>query len=99
MKDYILAYKNIFNYKDESTIKQFWSFFIINIIISSLIMFIAKKYTLSNYIYNTYVAISFLVFLSIGYRRIKNAGYSGWYILIPIVNIIFASLPTNEIKK
>ena len=96
MKNYFLAYMNIFNYKGESTIKQFWCFFLINIIVSSLIMFIAKKYSLSNYIYDTYVAISFLVFLSIGFRRIKNAGYSGWFILMPIVNIIFASLPSKE---
>ena len=47
MKDYINAFKNIFNYKDESTLKEFWNFFIINLIVNVIIRFLVKRFLVS----------------------------------------------------
>lgn len=99
MKDYINAFKNIFNYKDESTLKEFWNFFIINLIVNVIIRFLVKRFFLPEYLHNIYSVIILFTLISIGYRRLKNAGYSGWLFLIPILNIILALFPQKETKK
>jgi uncharacterized membrane protein YhaH (DUF805 family) len=43
--------------------------------------------------------IDVFIIFSVGYRRVKNTGFSGWLFLIPFVNLIFASLPEKEVKK
>lgn len=96
MKDYINAFKNIFNYKDETTLKEFWNFFIINLLINVLVRFLVNKFSLPEYLYNTYTIIILLTLISIGFRRLKDAGYSGWLFLIPILNLILASLPQKN---
>tara|TARA_R110002072_G_scaffold129809_3_gene268413 strand:- start:8753 stop:9046 length:294 start_codon:yes stop_codon:yes gene_type:complete len=96
MKNYFLAFKNIFNYKSEATMSEFWSFFIINIIVSFLFTILIEKLSLNNIILITYRIITFLVLFSLGFRRIKNAGLSGWLFLIPIANVILASLPEKK---
>jgi uncharacterized membrane protein YhaH (DUF805 family) len=99
MKDYLNAFKNIFNYKDEATLKEFWNFFIFNFLFDIIIGFLAKRFLLPEYLHNTYTVITFLVLISVGFRRLKNAGYSGWLFLIPIVNLILALLPQKEVKE
>jgi uncharacterized membrane protein YhaH (DUF805 family) len=99
MKDYINAFKNIFNYRDEATLKEFWNFFIFYFLFNIIIRFIVKRFSMPEYIHNTYIVIVSLALISIGFRRLKNAGYSGWLFLIPIVNLILALLPEKEIKE
>lgn len=99
MKDYINAFKNIFNYKDESTLKEFWNFFIINLIVNVIIRFLVKRFSWPEYLHNIYSVIILFTLISIGYRRLKNAGYSGWLFLIPILNLILALFPQKETKE
>ncbi|WP_394759357.1 DUF805 domain-containing protein [Flavobacterium sp.] len=99
MKYYFLAFKNIFNFKDEANLKEFWFFFIINILISGVVAYICKKLALPDYVFTIYRTVMILVLVSVGFRRLKNAGYSGWLFLIPIINLVFASMPQKEVKK
>lgn len=99
MKDYLLGLKNVFNYRGESTIKEFWNFFIINILVSIVILILSKKYLSTELPSDIFRYLSLIPFYSLGFRRLKNAGYSGWLFLIPIVNLILASLPSKEIKN
>lgn len=99
MKDYINAFKNIFNYKDEATLKEFWSFYFFSLLLNVIIRFLNKRFPLPEYLYITYVVVVISALISIGFRRLKNAGFSGWLFLIPIVNLILASLPQKEVKE
>jgi len=99
MKYYILAFKNIFNFKSESTIIEFWSFFIVNAIVSFLFTVIIKILLEDTIILPLYRIITFLVLFSIGFRRLKNAGFNGWLFIIPIVNLILAFFPEKRVKK
>lgn len=99
MKDYINAFKKIFNFKDETTLKEFWNFFFINLIVNVMVRFLVKKFSLPENLYNLYSIIILFTLISIGFRRLKNAGYSGWLFLIPFVNLILALLPEKEIKE
>jgi len=99
MKDYINAFKNIFNYKDEATLKEFWNFYFFTFLLNVIIRFLDKRFPLPEYLYIPYVIIVILALISVGFRRLKNAGYSGWLFLIPIVNLILALMPQKEVKE
>ena len=99
MKYYFLAFKNIFNFKGEATLKEFWSFFIINLIVSIIVAIIFNKLLVPNYVLTIYRVICVLALIAVGFRRLKNAGMSGWLFLIPLVNLIFASLPEKNLKE
>lgn len=99
MKDYINAFRNIFNYKDEATLKEFWNFFMVNIIMNVILRLLVKRNVLPEYLHNSYAIIVLLALIAVGFRRLKNAGYSGWLFLIPVVNLFFALLPQKEIKE
>ena len=47
---------------------------------------------------NKYIVILTLALVSLGFRRLKNAGYSGWLFLIPFVNLILALSPKKQVK-
>jgi uncharacterized membrane protein YhaH (DUF805 family) len=98
MKDYLNAFKNIFNYKDEATLKEFWNFFIFNFFFNIILRLLDKKFSQFEYLYDTYIVIVTLALVSLGFRRLKNAGYSGWLFLIPFVNLILALSPKKQVK-
>lgn len=98
MKDYLNAFKNIFNYRDEATLKEFWNFFIFNWFFNIIIRLLAKRFSQSEYLYDTYIVIVTLTLVSVGFRRLKNAGISGWLFLIPFVNLILALRPQKQVK-
>ena len=100
MKYYFLAFRNIFNFKKEATLNEFWYFFIINLLVSFIVAFlISKVFPNDRYLLSIYRVIDVFIIFSVGYRRVKNTGFSGWLFLIPFVNLIFASLPEKEVKK
>ena len=99
MKYYLLAFKNIFNYRSESTIIEFWSFFTINIIVSSLFTIIVQILSKDSMILTIYRIITFLVLFSVGFRRLKNAGFNGWLFIIPLVNLILAFFPEKRAEN
>jgi uncharacterized membrane protein YhaH (DUF805 family) len=96
MKDYLKAFAKIFNYRDEATISEFWNFFVINIIVNVMIRLLVRKFSIPELYHNIYIVIATLTLLSIGFRRLKNAGYSGWLFLIPIANLFLATYPEKK---
>jgi uncharacterized membrane protein YhaH (DUF805 family) len=99
MKYYILGFKKILNFRSEATLNEFWMFFVFNIFVNVIFTIICKKLNFHEYVYQVYRIASVLAFISLGFRRLKNAGYPGWLFLIPIVNLILASMPEKEILK
>ena len=45
---------------------------------------------------NVYAAVSFVPVIAVGVRRMHDVGKSGWYIIIPIYNIILWATPGVE---
>lgn len=98
MRDYINAYKNIFNFNGSTSLKEFWNFFFVNIIVNVLVKVIVKKTDLPDIVEDIYIAVVLVVLISIGFRRLNNAGISKWLFLIPILNLFLAMLPENNNK-
>lgn len=99
MKYYFLAFKKILDFKGNSNLVEFWSFFLINIFVSTIILITSKKFFSSEIPSNVYRIFSLIPMYSLGFRRLRNAGLSPWLFLIPIINLILAIFPEKEFKK
>lgn len=97
MKNYINVLKNTFNYKDKASENEFWLFYVLSFVIGVLIYFIEYRLTGEGAFQKIYTYLMLLPLLSVGVRRLRDAGFSGWLFLIPIVNIILATLPSKEV--
>ena len=80
-KMYISVFKQI-TLEGRMSRKNYWTFFIINVVIGLSLDFI------SNEIYHIFLGVSILPGFCAGWRRIQDAGYKGWFILIPVVGFI-----------
>tara|TARA_B110001450_G_scaffold121930_1_gene114912 strand:- start:1508 stop:1807 length:300 start_codon:yes stop_codon:yes gene_type:complete len=99
MKYYFLAYKKMFDFNGKSSKKEFWNFFIIDMLIFILIGFFEgfTSYTLlADKLLFIYIAISIIPFFALGFRRLIDAGYNKYLFFIPLANLLFASMETKK---
>jgi len=74
--------------------KEYWMFFLFNLIIVFVLSFIEGMVNSSNNgqsilagIYNLAVLVPSI---AVGVRRMHDTDHSGWWLLFPIVNLVFA---------
>lgn len=87
MEWYLKVLKNYAGFGGRARRKEFWMFFLVNMGIGIVLNIIgtAIDFLLLGTIYSLAVMIPYL---AVGVRRIHDTGKSGWFILIPIYNII-----------
>ncbi|MBS4022636.1 MAG: DUF805 domain-containing protein [Dethiobacter sp.] len=61
--------------------KEYWMFFLINLIIAVVLSFI------SDYLYYLYVLAVFIPGLAVSVRRLHDIGKSGWWFFISLIPI------------
>lgn len=87
MNWYLKVIQNYVTFSGRARRKEYWMFFLISTIISIVISIIANvvHFPLLSTIYSLVVL---LPTLAVGVRRMHDVGKSGWFILIPIYNLI-----------
>ena len=112
LSNYFLAWSQIFNYKDKTSRIPFWHFFILDGIIGTLVSFLSIN-SLGNdpndfYAINEgydwsylYSIPSFLVFLALSIRRLRDIGKENlvlwvFFSFIPFYNLYLFSQPSSE---
>lgn len=70
--------------------KEFWMFAAINFGIAVVLSIIDAVLSLGSILPGLYYLAVLVPSLAVGFRRMHDIGKSGWWILLPIVNIIFA---------
>lgn len=94
MKYYLQVLKNYANFKGRARRKEYWMFVLFNIIVAILLVLIES--TLlgtpeeTGYFVNIYQVLVLIPSLAVAVRRMHDVGKSGWFILIPIYNLILA---------
>ena len=92
MKWYFKAIYHYFDFSGRSRRKEFWIFTLFNAILTSVLSLL--DIVLETYIFTTiffmYCLVIFIPRLSLLLRRLHDSGKSGWFILIPIYNLILA---------
>ena len=70
--------------------QEYWFFVLFNMLISMAIGFIEGAMGSPGIAGNVYTLAVFLPSLAVGIRRMHDTDHSGWWVLVPIVNLVFA---------
>ena len=89
MKWYLMVIKKYAVFSGRAQRKEYWMFFLFNMIVAFIVGFIAG--TIRVPIISTIYSLAVLLpGIAVGVRRMHDVGKSGWFILIPIYNLILA---------
>lgn len=95
-EQYIETLKNLGDFQGRSSRREYWTFYIINFVIAFILAFFeGEEGSWSGLLY----LITLLPSLAVGIRRMHDIGRSGWWLLFPIVNLIFSLTPGEEEKN
>ncbi|WP_431243399.1 DUF805 domain-containing protein [Flavobacterium sp. P21] len=83
--------ENYANFNGRARRREYWLFFLGNIIIAFILSFVAALISPSlSIIGNIYSLAVLIPGIAVAIRRMHDVGKSGWFILIPIYNFILA---------
>jgi uncharacterized membrane protein YhaH (DUF805 family) len=87
---FVDAFKNFADFKTRSRRKAYWYFFLFNIIISYGLLGVIIGVGLESlsFLHTIYTLVALIPSLAVGVRRLHDAGKSGWFLLIPIYNLV-----------
>lgn len=92
MNYYISVLKNYVNFEGRARRAEYWQFVLVNVLISIVLSIIDLSVGLKSFgINNLYSLAVLLPSIAVGIRRMHDVGKSGWFLLIPIYNIILAA--------
>ena len=87
--NFIEAVKSVFtnysNFNGRARRSEYWWFFLFSMIVSQGLSFISSPASL------VFSLVTIIPSIAVGVRRMHDVGKSGWFLLIPIYNIILAA--------
>ena len=89
MNYYFKVLKNYATFTGRARRSEYWYFFLFNITASFLVGIIGGL-TDNLFLGNIYSLLILLPSIAVGVRRMHDVGKSGWFILIPIYNLVLA---------
>ena len=100
MKYYIHCFKNYAKFSGRASRTEYWYFVLFNTLISLIptVLVIQSGGRLDELMVVSYLysLVAFLPGLAVGVRRMHDVGKSGWFILIPLYNLILALTKGDE---
>jgi uncharacterized membrane protein YhaH (DUF805 family) len=87
MKWYLQAIRNYVDFSGRARRKEYWYFSLFYLIFALVIAFICVALK-SDILYYVYILFSIIPALSVAVRRMHDVDKSGWFILIPIYNLV-----------
>jgi len=95
MNYYVKVLQNYFNFNGRARRSEFWYFTLFNVIISFVLGLVGGFTGLS--IISTIYSLAVLApSIAVAVRRMHDVGKSGWFVLIPIYNLILAVTEGNK---
>ena len=85
--NYVHVFKNFTNFNGRASRSEFWSFVLISIIIGTIISFVDIVCN-TRFFSNLYSLIIFIPAIAVTVRRMHDVNKSGWFMLIPLYNVI-----------
>jgi len=89
MKWYLNVLQNYAKFNGRARRSEYWYFALFNIIISLSLAFL-RIYTSFTLLQGLYSLFVLLPSIAVSVRRMHDVDKSGWYILIPIYNLVLA---------
>ena len=89
MNWYLKVLQNYANFSGRARRKEYWMFVLFNMIVSVVLTVIGMMAHVE-FIDSIYSLAVLLPSIAVGVRRMHDVGKSGWFIIIPIYNLILA---------
>ena len=86
---YVEALKNYAEFKGRATRREYWMFVLINMGICIVMGVLDAMLNTKGVLYNLYSLAMLLPSIAVGARRMHDTDRSGWWLLLPIVNLVF----------
>lgn len=86
---YLEALKNYAVFKGRATRREYWMFILINLGVAIVVGVLDTLLNSKGILSNLYNLALLLPSIAVGVRRMHDTDRSGWWLLLPIVNIVF----------
>ncbi|WP_343615145.1 DUF805 domain-containing protein [Flavobacterium sp.] len=92
-----VVFENYLNFKGRARRREYWMFFLVNVIISFVLGFIAGLISPSLTIIGNIYSLAVLIpGIAVGVRRMHDIDKEWWYILIPFYNIYLLTIEGDK---
>jgi len=88
MEWYVKVWKNYAVFQGRARRKEYWMFFLFNLIISIVLSIVESLIGLNSVLTGLYSLAVLLPSLGVGVRRLHDSGRSGWWLLISLIPVI-----------
>ena len=95
MNYYLKVLQNYATFGGRARRSEYWYFILFNVIISFGLGFVGGLMQV-NWISNIYTLAVLIPSIAVAVRRMHDVGKSGWFVLVPIYNLILAC--TNGVQ-
>ncbi|MHA3738797.1 DUF805 domain-containing protein [Pseudomonas sp. Eth.TT006] len=92
---YVEALKNYAVFKGRATRREYWMFVLINTVIGIGMTLLDSMLGTKGVLYSLYTLAMLVPSLAVGARRMHDTDHSGWWLLLPIVNLVFLVLDSQ----
>jgi uncharacterized membrane protein YhaH (DUF805 family) len=95
MNYYVKVLQNYFNFNGRARRSEYWYFVLFNVIIS-VALTVFGEFTGLSIISSIYTLAMLAPSIAVAVRRMHDVGKSGWFVLIPIYNLVLAVTEGNK---
>jgi uncharacterized membrane protein YhaH (DUF805 family) len=88
MRWYLAALKKYAVFAGRASRREYWMFILVSVLIAFGVGFVEGFAGGSSIIGNLYALAVFVPTLAVGVRRMHDTDHSGWWLLLPIVNLV-----------
>ena len=88
-----LSLSKYFDFKGRATRKEYWTFYAFTFI-TAITFGVIEGLTGINGLSNLAIVVTIIPIISCGVRRMHDVGKSGWFVIVPLANIIFLLSPS-----
>ena len=86
---YFKAFQNFLNFNGRARRKEYWYFTLFHVIFAVIIAILSEAVQVP-LLYSLYFLVALIPALALAIRRMHDVGKSGWFVLVPIYNLILA---------
>ena len=90
MQHYLTVLKKYAVFSGRARRSEYWMFILFNFIVGIILAFIGGFIGDRGMLLNLYQLVVLIPSIAVGVRRMHDTNHSGWWLLLPIVNLIFA---------
>lgn len=88
MQEYIAFWTNYFNFSDRTTVRGYWMYALVNLIVAIAMSIFSIFLDFVNILITIYSIASIIPSFSMSVRRLHDINKSGWWLLIVLIPLI-----------